>query len=775
MAKSPLSRGSKQVKAPHSPNNVTALALTIPIKETDNRAIRYFDITYLTHLGCDLNNERIKDRVSYIKNFTRKSQEYVNNGNSAKSNKTTLEQFQTYVFYCDSQNVDPFSRAGYLKYFGNDGELRHQMKAYDPSLRIWQRSNGDVVGIKESTCVLARTGVKKALTWCGVYDESWIHQHRIFKSRTDPIKPYSEEDEKIIVSRLSDLFFGLASQLIAIKKEDNPVVDDLPVTIDFGSHKEKLLISNSLCDPRGKVRQYSAFNMTMGAAYHLFCYFTSLNDSIVREVCHPIVVETDSRDKSIKTIKVRGFKTRANKDVSATLTNEVDDSVSFDVEKKSGVVFIEILSELSLLYGSDKELLFTLDSNEQVSNEFKVKEINKHLQTQLNLVSSHRTLNLPWFRELFYTFQQSKSIELKTMKNKIGRTIVSKSLYQLDKSRSTKNILNISYLILSCFTGKSLKGALLPLTYSEKDKDGNVCISFLYQDGERGFFDVPISELSLVKDIEKWAKWRANSANKNHQHFLLRHGPLNMKPRQWAGFNPISSNTMSYWSIKVNDYFLSLQSSRFRETTSSQEYKDGHLSHLTNLLQNTLSTLDRHYANGHPETNMKILSQAIQVLERIATGGNLEQAKKEVREKLGIEILTHDAWLKKNIATNPNGVVCNGKQDLRNGKSTQRATNKAIGKDLACSEFDICYKCKSAKAVDEPNAIYKLISFIDVLKEALDHHPNAKQKVQDKIDAFEYTLEGASPDVFENAIAMFTLNGRHPRVTMNHALVSIYR
>jgi hypothetical protein len=185
--------------------------------------------------------------------------------------------------------------------------------------------------------------------------------------------------------------------------------------------------------------------------------------------------------------------------------------------------------------------------------------------------------------------------------------------------------------------------------------------------------------------------------------------------------------------------------------------------------------LERHYANGNPDTNKQILSQAIQVIERIATGTNLEQAKEDIKVTLSIPMLTYDEWLKKKTPTNPNGVMCNGKQDLKEGQNTQRTTNKAVGKELPCSEFDVCFKCNSAKAVDEPNAIYKLISFIDVLKDSLDRYPEAKQEVQIRIEAFEQTLEGASISVFEEAMSLFNKNGRHPRITMNHALLSIVK
>lgn len=775
MAKSPISRGSKQVRATQNRKNILPITMTMPHKSTSDRTAKSISIKHLAHLGCNKDNAQIQARAIYIRNFAKKATEYVDNGQSARSVTNIYEHLGAYILFCDNKSVDPFSKEGYLKHFGNDGELRHQVKQYNPSLKLWQRKHGDELGLKTSSCLEIQAGVIAALTWCGAFDASWRHLHRPFQNIRDPYKAYSDADEKMIVSRLSDLFFSLAPQLIAINKNKSLHVNELPVKIDFGSYQEELHFETSLKSKvsNGKANYTSAFNITMGAAYHLFCYFTSLNDSQVKAVCHPLTIETDRRDKSLKTIKVKAFKSRANKDVSAVFTNEMDGSIAFDVEKKSGVAFIEVLSELSSLYSDDTALLYQLDSNGEVASKFNIRDVNKHLVTLLNLVTSHRAIILPWLSELYYTYQKGEAITLKTVTNEMGRRAVSKTNTLV--SVTTKSLLGLSYLILSCFTNKSLKGALLPLTYADKDENGNVRVSFLYDNGEQGFFDIPITKLQLIKDIDAWATNRADKAHKIYPRYLLRYAGLHYPPKQWIGFNPISSTKLRQWGIGADDYFLALQSSRFRETTSIQEYQDGHLAHLANLLQNTLTTLETHYANGNPETNKKVLSQAIQVLEQISSGNSLEKAKKVVTQKLQISMLTHDEWLEKKTPTNPNGVLCNGKKATRYGKNTQVKTNYAIGQYLPCSEYDMCYKCNSARAVDEPNSIYKLMSFIDVLKEALDHHPAAKQEVQEKIDAFEYTLGGASLEVLEEATHLFNKNGRHPRVTMNHAKLSIYR
>ncbi|WP_309304204.1 hypothetical protein [Vibrio alginolyticus] len=196
-------------------------------------------------------------------------------------------------------------------------------------------------------------------------------------------------------------------------------------------------------------------------------------------------------------------------------------------------------------------------------------------------------------------------------------------------------------------------------------------------------------------------------------------------------------------------------------------------------MQNRLQTIDEHYANGDPRLNKTIISQALQVVEQLDEDTGLEQAKNMIAAKLGIKMLAHDESKKKReeerAKTNPNGIHCNGQQSIADGKNTQRETNNAMKLQLPCAEYDMCHKCQSAKAIDETQSIYKLISFIDVLKEALNLYPNAQEEVHEKIAAFEVTLDGASKNVYDSAMALFNKNGRHPRVSMDHAILALQR
>ncbi|MEZ9587526.1 hypothetical protein BCU09_04725 [Vibrio cyclitrophicus] len=782
MAKSKITRQTNSVKRVRNSQNVVPLNLTIPYKNTTLSKPKQFDVSHLLHLGCNKENEKINSRAVFIRRFCEKANQHVDNGKSARTATRFYENLRSYLAFCDAVNVEPFTESGYLKFAGNDGELRHRIKMFSPSKHLWEYNHGDELGIKESSAPATLSSLRNALDWCGLPASSWALHHRGFAGEKTSHKGYSEEEEELLVTRLSHLFFTLAPQLIAAKENNTPLPEALPIIIALGEHEEVVSIPTSLDSKWGgtsengtNINARAAFNLTMGAAYHLMCYFTSLNDSNIRNIAHPIKVHTEERDKSLQVVKISSYKPRADKEVDALLVGE-----QFDVDKRDGVKFILLLERLSKLYGNSEdgsELIFTLNNNADVNHAFDLKEINKKLVNQLQLLSPYRAGNLPWFKELFYAYRNQQTITLKKVDNHLGRTVVHKETQATNKAKAGQGATNSAYCILSCYTDLPLKGILLPLTYSERDSDGNVTVYFNYRNGIGGFFKVPASDLALIKDIEQSSKERADKQPKRYERLLLARNVGNT-PKNWEGISPISSHLMRTWSVEPNHYYISLQSSRWREMTSHQAYAEGGIQGAQSLLQNAKKTLERSYLNGHPLLNKVILSQSIEVIENLDDETSLEQAKDIVVKRRGIPMLSHDEWEKKrtagNAKTNPNGLTCNGQQAISDGKNTQRETNYAVGLSLPCAEFDMCYKCQSAKAVDDVEAVYKLISYIDVLKETLDMYPDAKSDIHEKIEQFEYTLDGASDDVYDEAMKRFNSQGRHPRVYLDHALLSIY-
>ena len=784
MPKSPLARGSVKAKPVRNNKNVIPLHFTIPCKETKSRSISLFDVSHLLHLSANSNNDKIESRIPFLRKFCKQANLYVESGKSARTITITYNELRAYITFCDAVNIDPFCEAGYLKFVGNDGELRHRIKMYKSSKKLWEMSHGVEIGIKESSAAAIVTYLRRALSWCGLPSDKWGIKHRGYCGEKVPHKGYSDVEEKILVTRLSELFFTLVPQLIAVKKENLSLPDELPVIIDIGGFQEVISIETTLIPKTyghskndTHVNHSAAFNLAMGAAYHLMCFFTSLNDSDIQSIAHPITIHTDERDKNLKVVKVSSYKARAIKEVDAILTSQ-----SFDVDKRDGVKFIKTLKELSTLYDGEEEgaeLLFTLNNQGKKSNMFSLSQLNRHLMVELNLLSPTRASCLPWFKELFYNYKNQRIIELKKETNDLGRIIVSKKTRPCSKSGATGGATNAAYCILSCYTDLPLKGILLPLSYLDTDSDGNIKVLFKYRSGDSYSFSIPAKEKSVIGDIEKFATALADKQySRKLDRLLLKRGHEASAPRDWHGISPISSNLTTSWSIQPNEYFISLQSSRWREMTSNQFYSDSGISFVQSLLQSTHQTINTHYANGDPRLNKTIISQALQVIEKISKDKNLEQAKKLVSANLGITMLAHDEWKKKQeeerAKTTPNGIHCNGQQNIEGGKNTQRKTNNTMKLSLPCTEYDMCHKCQSAKAVDEVQSIYKLISFIDVLKEALDQHPDAKEEVHEKIASFEFTLDGASQSIYEEAMTLFYKNGRHPRVSIDHAILALH-
>ncbi|ARO99233.1 hypothetical protein K08M3_23040 [Vibrio alginolyticus] len=775
MAKSKIAKQSKAVKHVRSNQNIVPLKLDIPYKKSSSTQVQQFDVSHLLYFGANKESEKISSRAVFIRSFCKKAHQYVSNGKSAKSVTAIYDSLRAYLAFCDALNVDPFSESGYLKYAGNDGELRHRIKVFTPSKRMWEYNHCDELGNKESTAARTLSHLRTALEWCSLPASDWTRHHRGFTGEKTPFKGYSDEEEKLLVTRLEALFFTLAPQLIAAKENNTPLPETLPLIISLGLHEETIQIPTSLevnVGGRSKnnnaVNTASAFNITMGAAYHLMCFFTPLNDSDIRQIAHPIDVKTGERDKSLQIVKVSSYKSRANSEVDALLVGE-----QFDVDKRDGVKFIKLLERLSKLYGNGEngsELLFTLNNHSEVSDTFYLAALNRTLVNTLHLLSPHRAGNLLWFKELFYSYRNQQVITLKKGTNHLGRTVALKEVHEISKTNAGLGATNSAYCILSCYTDLPLKGILLPLTYSEIDSDGNAIVSFNYRCGETGYFKIPACDLTLIKDIEQYAKEKADKQPKKYERLLLTRTSSGA-PSDWEGVSPISTCLIQRWSVEPNHYYLSLQSSRWREMNSNQTYAEGGIQAVQSLLQNKRDTIEKSYINGLPSLNKVILSEGIEVIENLFDNG-LEQAKDAVAKRRGIPMLTCEEGEKKR-KTNPNGIACDGKQVMIDGKNTQRETNYALGVDLPCAEFDMCYKCQSAKAVDDVDAIYKLISTIDVFKEGLDMFPDSKGDALEKIEAFECTLDGASDDVFDEAMKKFNTHGRHPRVSIDHAILSM--
>ena len=163
MAKSKIAEQSKAVKHIRNNQNVVPLTFEIPYKDAKSNKVQQFDVSHLLHLGGSKENEKINSRAVFVRTFCKKANQYVSNGNSARTVKVSYENLRSYLAFCDAINVNPFTENGYLKYAGNDGELRHRIKMLAPSKRLWEYSHGDELGIKESCIRTVLSSLRTAL------------------------------------------------------------------------------------------------------------------------------------------------------------------------------------------------------------------------------------------------------------------------------------------------------------------------------------------------------------------------------------------------------------------------------------------------------------------------------------------------------------------------------------------------------------------------------------------------------------------------------------
>ena len=144
MAKSKIARQTNSVKRVRNSQNVEPLNLTIPYKDIRSNKPRQFDVSHLLHLGCNKESEKIDNRAVFIRRFCENTNKYVSKGYSARTVSSSYDILRSFLVFCDAVNVEPFTETGYLKFAGNDGELRHRIKMFRPSKRLWEYNHGDL-------------------------------------------------------------------------------------------------------------------------------------------------------------------------------------------------------------------------------------------------------------------------------------------------------------------------------------------------------------------------------------------------------------------------------------------------------------------------------------------------------------------------------------------------------------------------------------------------------------------------------------------------------
>ncbi|MCG6305893.1 hypothetical protein K6U21_17265 [Vibrio vulnificus] len=807
MAKSPIASVKKSIPPP-PPSNGAAVEQLDMIVVLNNQlgtrsATTTFNLRKLCHKQCDPSQElAIPCRRKMVKKIYKDIIQGKKDGMSHATLRRNIDVFNAYLRGSDSLNVDPFSEDGYKAI--HNASWEKVAAATEAKKYLFQYEDGEKLGHREGTAHGVKVVIDSILNKIG-FDvdrlQSSLKQFR--KEGRATTVPYMPNEWQTMLRRLNYYFTNLATRLIAYK-DANPTLpppDVLKdVVIDVVDGKE-ITIDLKANNRHGSVSAHSPFNQAMASGYLLFAYYTAFNTTTILDVRHPIsIIKEERAGRTSRTVKVKGYKGRSNSEVRA-LFESLDESlhvvsndstenagiVVTDIDKRDtngiedGVTFIEILSTLSEIYSREEfgRLFYTYKSGEAALFD---DDLIPSVAMNLGLYSSSREGLADYFIKLFYDLYNYKTYPSYSTVNTPDRgRIVKKSLMEPTRAESlTKRLRSMMFGAIQCLTDIELKGIIMPLGYGEPDDDGNIKVSFKYDDGRDGDFVVPTQYKEFLKKVEAYSntfnpipspKGANGYGSISHRApYLI---PIGSKrnTRQWnTPKDVLSRKFLKDYGLSYDDFYLSLSSSRIRATTSNQEYspEDNGFS-AREILQHTLETQMVSYLNGHPTENQRMASQGMNSLVRIASGQSRNDAVASLKTELGIPVLAYEEYKARNMPTNPNGVLCDGVARVSGKDGTHYGAKKFANKeiegadvgDIPCYQYDLCVKCKSAQLVDDVHAVYKLISFIDALEDAIHLFPERANVIESRVASFYSKLDTLPESTREKAEEMLDENGRY--------------
>lgn len=770
-------------KSPLNP----AVLQSNPIVLRDRKII---DISLLKQVALTSNKHKVvfdysslfndsEVRQPYIYRQAKALSERLKDGASVDSEYGKYIHFMAYYRYLNNK-LEPYSREGFLRYCGRTGELQNRIElANKPLDFIYLYEHGADMGISEGFAGTMTSSIISLLKDAEVYADEWLRDVTQKTRIKNPVAAYSQNEYETLLRRLQLLFFSLSSQLIAAKEEDTALEVAEGVVEEFDDGSVQLLELLDIPPKSGEINPKKPLNAAMICGYHLLCHYTSLNTSSILSICHPII-ETEHRkaNRTTRYVTVNAWKGRAKKVVQGTFveSEESDDEgeLSLEIDKRDGLEFINVLVNLSQSFYPDTDknppLIYLLTKSNTVAP-----ISSTHLSSVKSLLfcyTDNRCVHAPYLVERFYELLEKKTITEVSI-NKETRLVV-KNTIELGKNGLKMSIISCAYAVLRALTNIPLKNILMPLTYSEVKDDGNVKITFLYQNGSTGEFSVESKYVSFLQKLEKYAEYyNCSKRSRNHPHqkltpYLL---PLGSKRHtyQWETLELPITAFLNRIGILSGEYMLDVNAQRFRSSASSHnfELKDEGVSVATSLLQNNLDTLRDHYLAGDITQNQIIASQAIAILYEYAHSGSLENAKAKVKESRSIEVLEYDTWSALRMPTNPNGMLCDGKP-TGEAKGEHRASQRRVEGmlneeiELKCYQFDKCKGCQSAKLVNDVTNAYKLLSFIELLEDSIDLMPEREEEFsQQANELIGLAEQNLSTTVLEQAEEKLIKEGRY--------------
>ncbi|NOI18954.1 hypothetical protein F0223_11995 [Vibrio coralliilyticus] len=804
MAKSPMAALLKQplVKTTSSENaDVTDISMSLSFKLKKDEVHNY-NLRDFCHLECDPNNSlATPSRFDLVRKIYKKL------SSSSLTDESKLNQVKSlkrYFFLCDRKSLNPFGRDGIDGILGMQGELARQEKlANEPMPFRFNYPDGAELGIKTSSANTFASHIKDLLAIAGCSSSLIEKYARRPNQRTDKgtTQPHTDGELENILSRVQPYFFSLADGISDYFDKHGEIpqrLSDLSIGVSgYEGETNELKISLGSRVDNTCISSHLPFNQMMISGYVLFCYYTSFNDTQVRDVRHPLSVITQRKEgRTERYVRVKGYKARKGSDVEAYFVG-IDEGEFEDSEAKGknagfivadflkrgrhkhtdGLKFINKLSEVSRKCNPDQygKLFYSVSSHGEIKKTFDVDGLMTALTFNLGLLSENRTVLSSYLSDVICRYLDKGEWErITTTTDSTGFKTISRKL-TTEKMKSTR-VSSLVYVFVRSLTDIPLKGALIPLTYKESKSKGDIEVFIKYEDGAERKFVTSTRFKNTLKKIEARSetlnplKAKVGGREVTRPAYFLPMG-VRSETYQWEGHEmPVRRKLLADLGINHGAYILNINSRRIRTKNSDNLYIDEDGGKFArDILQHSKETQGEKYVDGHPTGNMRQMSQGLSAMGHIADGDSVEVAKTKVRKQLGIKVLAYDEWKKSKTPSNPNGVACNGKIDLREGKNEHYAAQKFAeengiineGEDITCFQYDLCIFCKNMQLIDDVNSVYKLISFIDSLYDPIEKMPERADYLVRRIERFESLLELLPEETLEKADLLFEENGRY--------------
>ncbi len=698
----------------------------------------------LNHKFCKVSTCE-KDRLHQIINYAHSFKNEVDRGTSHATVYSNFLKFRRYLIWCDNKELYPFNETTWKQYHDYLWEL---VLVGSQSIPLWLMTENNKIGLRESSANIMFSETQQALLWCNENVFNWGRQlKKLRSSKTRSHEAYSEKELSIILNRLSSYFFKLAIPLL----QDN-VPDKITIEIEkiiFDIYKQ----SNNTkgMAKQGLLNLDTCFNQAMACANYILSYFTAFNSSQLIDLHHPI---DWIDDKSGAYCKLTAYKKRANSEVLSLVGGEVH---------RKSLKFLDTLIALSLKYSNsgNHSLLYLLDRNNE---NFKINSTilnNANLGNKLLLLSDKSESTIPYLIKIFNNFIASSPkgyIEFDEFK------IINKTLTRnkkIIKRFYKRRIFNLSFHLLNAIIYRDkknnnrnlqLRNIILPLKILKLDDSYK--ISFSYDNSNNDTFYISGKYVSFLEDLVAYAQGQELTKKQNFKYLL----PPSGDPIDISESNIIpNAKDLSDYGIRSDEFFVSLTSSRFRETAAKIARRKANRSELdiSQILSNQYKTVLKHYSEGNHYDNQIIIAQGISAIEYVSSGLSLEESKKQVALKSSLPVIKFEEMNSRQESHNGIGISCSEKTSIVDQGNTSS--------QKACFDYEKCIQCKYAKIINEVDAIYRLLSFIECMEESWLYYPERFSKnIGETVNLYKKVIFSALPlETINLAQEKLDNEGRH--------------